>query len=68
MNPGRSVYIAKMPLVPIDTTLPFDFQHLQFAIRLAFAISIYKGSLDFVSIRLGNEVEFFLFYFSPIED
>jgi ATP-dependent DNA helicase PIF1 len=52
----KTVFIPKMPLIPSDTHLPFDFKRLQFPIRPAFAITINKSqgqTLRFVSIWLG---------------
>ena len=53
----KIVYIPRMPLIPTETGLPFKFQHLQFPIKPAFAISINKSqgqTLDHVSIWLGD--------------
>jgi ATP-dependent DNA helicase PIF1 len=52
----KIVFIPRMPLIPSDTNLPFDFKRLQFPIRPAFAITINKSqgqTLKFVAIWLG---------------
>lgn len=52
----KTVFIPKMPLIPSDTNLPFDFKRWQFPIRPAFALTINKSqgqTLRFVSIWLG---------------
>ncbi|CAF0889946.1 unnamed protein product [Brachionus calyciflorus] len=40
---GKSVHIPKVPLIPSDTGLPFEFKRNQFPIRPAFAITINKS-------------------------
>jgi len=55
---GNTVLIPRMPLIPTDTNLPFDFMRVQFPIRPAFAITINKAqgqTLDFISIWLGDD-------------
>ena len=52
----KKVFIPRMPLIPSDTGLPFDFKRIQFPIRPAYCITINKAqgqTLDFVSIWLG---------------
>ncbi|CAF1036979.1 unnamed protein product [Brachionus calyciflorus] len=56
---GKSVFIPKMPLIPSDSGLPFDFKRVQFPIRPAFAMSINKSqgqTLKFVGIYLTEPV------------
>jgi hypothetical protein len=58
---GKIVFIPKMPLIPSDTNLPFDFVRIQFPIRPAFCISINKSqgqTLDSISIWLGDDFVF----------
>ena len=46
----KTVYVPKIPLIPSDTNLPFDFIRTQYPIRPAFCISINKSqgqTLDF---------------------
>ncbi|GBN55626.1 hypothetical protein AVEN_351-1 [Araneus ventricosus] len=53
---GEHVLIARIPL--ISTDLPFSFQRLQFPLRLAFAITIYKAqgqSLRITGLDLTDE-------------
>ena len=53
----KKLLIPRMPLIPSDTNLPFEFQRIQFPIRPAFAITFNKSqgqTLDFVSIWLGE--------------
>jgi ATP-dependent DNA helicase PIF1 len=55
---GKRVLIPKMPLIPSDTNLPFDFLRIQFPIRPSFCISINKSqgqTLDFISLWLGDD-------------
>jgi len=55
---GTTIFIPKIPLIPSDTNLPFDFSRYQFPIRSAFCLSINKSqgqTLDFISIWLGDE-------------
>ena len=40
---GEDVFIPRIPLLPSDTDLPFQFTRLQFPVRLAFAMSINKS-------------------------
>jgi ATP-dependent DNA helicase PIF1 len=56
---GKSVYIPKIPLIPSDTGLPFDFKRNQFPIRPAFAITINKSqgqTLKKVGVYLNQPV------------
>ena len=43
---GKVVYIPRMPLIPSDTNLPFDFQRTQFPIRPAFSMTINKFQVN----------------------
>ena len=55
---GNTVLFPRMPLIPSDTNLPFDFQRTQFPIRPCFSMTINKSqgqTLDFVSIWLGDD-------------
>jgi ATP-dependent DNA helicase PIF1 len=55
---GKKVYVPKIPLIPSDTNLPFDFIRTQYPVRPAFCISINKSqgqTLDFISIWLGDD-------------
>ena len=55
---GKTVFIPKMPLIPSDTNLPFDFKRTQFPIRPAFCITINKSqgqTLEYVAIWLGDD-------------
>ena len=40
---GEVVLLPRIPLVPSDTELPFQFLRLQFSIRLCFAMMINKS-------------------------
>jgi ATP-dependent DNA helicase PIF1 len=54
----KLVFIPRLPLMPSDTNLPFDFTRTQFPIRPAFCITINKSqgqTLDFISIWLGDD-------------
>lgn len=56
---GKTVFIPKMPLIPSDSGLPFDFKRIQFPIRPAFAMSINKSqgqTLTYVGIYLPEPV------------
>ncbi|CAF0714504.1 unnamed protein product [Brachionus calyciflorus] len=56
---GKKVFIPKVPLMPSDSGLPFDFKRTQFPIRPAFAISINKSqgqTLKKVGIYLEQPV------------
>lgn len=39
---NQIVFIPRIPMIPTDTGLPFEFSRLQFPIRPAFAITINK--------------------------
>lgn len=39
---GNTVYIPRVPMIPQDSGLPFDFCRLQFPIRPSFAMTINK--------------------------
>ena len=50
---GEKVFISKIPLIP--TNVPFQFKHLQFPVRLSFALTINKSqgqTLKTVGIHL----------------
>jgi ATP-dependent DNA helicase PIF1 len=50
---GEDVFIPWIPIIPTD--MPFEFKRLQFPVRLAFAMSIYKAqgqSLKVAGINL----------------
>ena len=52
---GEDVFIPRIPLVPSDSNMPFDFKRLQFPVRLGFTMSINKAqgqSLCVVGINL----------------
>jgi ATP-dependent DNA helicase PIF1 len=56
---GNIVYIPRMPLIPSDDTIPFDFRRVQFPIKPAFAITINRAqgqTLDFVGLWLDEPV------------
>lgn len=40
---GQDVYLPKIPLIPSDTGLPFDFRRLQFPVKVCFAMTINKA-------------------------
>ena len=40
---GEDVFIPRIPLLPSDTDLPFEFTRLPFPVRLAFAMPISKS-------------------------
>jgi ATP-dependent DNA helicase PIF1 len=61
MHKGKNILIPKMPLIPTDTNLPFDFERTQFPIRTAFCMTINKAqgqTLDFISVWLGDDSVF----------
>ncbi|CAF0947889.1 unnamed protein product [Brachionus calyciflorus] len=55
----KKVFIPRVPLIPSDSGLPFDFKRTQFPVRPAFAISINKSqgqTLKKVGIYLEQPV------------
>ena len=42
-NHGEDVFLPRIPLIPSDANLPFDFKRLQFPVRVCFAMSINKA-------------------------
>ena len=58
---GKNVLIPRMPLIPSDTNLPFEFERNQFPIRPSFCMTINKAqgqTLQFASVWLGDEFVF----------
>ncbi|GBN18467.1 hypothetical protein AVEN_262557-1 [Araneus ventricosus] len=45
---GDSVFILYIPLIPSD--MPFEFKHLHFPVRLAFAIAINKAQEKYLKV------------------
>lgn len=39
---GQTVFIPRMPLIPTDSSLPFDFKRIQFPVKPAFAMTMIK--------------------------
>ena len=55
----KTILIPRMPLIPSDTNLPFEFQRIQFPIRPAFAITFNKSqgqTFDQVGVYLDKPV------------
>lgn len=53
------VYIPRMPLIPSDDSIPFDFRRVQFPIKPAFAMTINRAqgqTLDYVGLWLKEPV------------
>ena len=40
---GSDVFQPRIPLIPSDTSIPFEFKRLQFPVRVCFAMSINKA-------------------------
>ena len=40
---AQDVYLPKIPLIPSDTGLPFEFKRLQFPVKVCFAMTINKA-------------------------
>ena len=40
---GHDIIIPRIPLIPSNSTLPFEFRHVQFPVSLCFAMSINKS-------------------------
>ena len=62
---GEEVTIPRIPLIPSDSTLPFQFRRLQFPIPLCFAMTINKSqgqSLKAVGINLTSLTVFHPWY------
>jgi ATP-dependent DNA helicase PIF1 len=58
-NIGDKVYIPRLSLTPLDTRVPFKFQHRQFPIAVCFAMTINKSqgrSLKQAGIYLPQSV------------
>lgn len=49
---GKIIFIPRMPLIPSDTNLPFEFQRLQFPVRPAFAITFNKSQGKIFKLQL----------------
>lgn len=55
----KIVFIPRMPLIPSDSSLPFELKRTQFPIRPAFAITINKSqgqTLEHVGLYLNEPV------------
>ena len=55
---GRDIIIPRIPLIPSNSTLPFEFRRLQFPVALCFAMTINKSqgqTFKTVGIDLTNE-------------
>eukprot|EP00106_Octopus_bimaculoides_P021759 XP_014789201.1 PREDICTED: uncharacterized protein LOC106882894 [Octopus bimaculoides] len=50
---GEDVFIPRIPLTPSDADIPFQFQRLQFPLRISFAMSINKSQRQ--TLAAGNE-------------
>jgi ATP-dependent DNA helicase PIF1 len=53
------VYIPRLPLIPSDDSIPFDFRRVQFPIKPAFAMTINRAqgqTLDYVGLWLKDPV------------
>ena len=40
---GQQFFLPKIPLIPSDAAIPFQFSRLQFLVKLAFAMTINKS-------------------------
>ena len=40
---GSDVFLPRIPLIPSDASIPFEFKRLQFPVRVCFAMSINKA-------------------------
>uniref|UniRef100_A0A0L8FJT3 DNA helicase Pif1-like 2B domain-containing protein n=1 Tax=Octopus bimaculoides TaxID=37653 RepID=A0A0L8FJT3_OCTBM len=47
---GEDVFIPRIPLTPSDADIPFQFQRLQFPLRISFAMSINKSQRQTLSV------------------
>ena len=55
---GHDIIILRIPLIPSNSTLPFEFRRLQFPVALCFAMTINKSqgqTFKTVGIDLTNE-------------
>ena len=55
---GHNIIIPRIPLIPSNSTLPFEFRCLQFPVALCFAMTINKSqgqTFKAVGIDLTNE-------------
>ena len=43
LHNSETILIPKIPVIPLDTNMPFKFQRRQFPVRLAFSITINKS-------------------------
>jgi hypothetical protein len=56
---NQIVYIPRVPLIPSDDSIPFDFRRVQYPIKPAFAMTINRAqgqTLDYVGLRLKEPV------------
>uniref|UniRef100_A0A0L8FSF5 ATP-dependent DNA helicase n=1 Tax=Octopus bimaculoides TaxID=37653 RepID=A0A0L8FSF5_OCTBM len=47
---GEDVFIPRIPLIPSGVDIPFAFHHLQFSLRVCFAMSINKSQGQTLSV------------------
>ena len=55
---GHDIIIPRIPLIPSDSTLPFEFRRLQFPVTLCFAMTINKSqgqTFKAVGVDLTNK-------------
>ena len=55
---GEDIIIPRIPLIPSNSTLPFEFRRLQFPVVLCFAMTINKSqgqTFKAVGVDLTNE-------------
>ena len=55
---GQDIIIPRIPLIPSNSTLPFEFRRLQFPVALCFAMTINKSqgqTFKAVGVDLTNE-------------
>ena len=55
---GHDIIIPRIPLIPSNSTLPFEFRRLQFPVALCFAMTINKSqgqTFKAVGVDLTNE-------------
>ncbi|GBM59989.1 ATP-dependent DNA helicase PIF1 [Araneus ventricosus] len=58
-NNNESYLIPRIPLIPSDSNMPFQFQHKQFPIKLAFSMTINKAqgqTFDKICLDLSKPV------------
>lgn len=56
---GKTVFFPRMPLIPSDDSLPFEFKRVQFPVKPAFAMTINGAqgqTLDYVGLWLEEPV------------